>query len=396
MPILDLDGDGIFKYDDYISMGSRLFCDQPLIKNFTNALSKNILLNPKAREYPDLITFGYYCRQASITRIQETLIDLAHRCGRGTVLHIAPANIPINFAFSFLMGFLSGNSNIIRLPTKIYPQTELLIYLIDTLLEENEFKELNQQILFVKSNHNSETLLEIISKANGLIIWGGDSTIERFKAIKKPLQCVEIYFPNRISSATLCAKSLIALDDEKLSKLCEKFYNDTYLVDQNACSSPNLIFWIGRDQECNKAKEIFWNAMKSLLNNKYSLDPVARIDKCLDVMKFNEKFKKNAIITHHSSNIWLTNNHKLVENIGRYGMFAEIKIQNTSQLFDYLRPNEQTLTYFGLDALELFEKSKSNISSLDRIVPMGNALNIGMHWDGKNIIEILAKKIEVQ
>ena len=65
-------------------------------------------------------------------------------------------------------------------------------------------------------------------------------------------------------------------------------------------------------------------------------------------------------------------------------------------MFDYLRPNEQTLTYFGLDALELFEKSKSNISSLDRIVPMGNALNIGMHWDGKNIIEILAKKIEVQ
>ena len=47
--------------------------------------------------------------------------ERASRLGWGTVLHIAPSNIPVNFAFSFLMGFLSGNVNHVRVPSNPLP-----------------------------------------------------------------------------------------------------------------------------------------------------------------------------------------------------------------------------------------------------------------------------------
>ena len=44
----------------------------------------------------------------------------------GLVFHITPSNIPTNFAYSLLFGLLTGNSNIIKVPTKIFPQIEII------------------------------------------------------------------------------------------------------------------------------------------------------------------------------------------------------------------------------------------------------------------------------
>ena len=39
------------------------------------------------------------------------------RTGRGLIFHICPNNVPTNFIFSFFLGLLSGNSNIVKLPS---------------------------------------------------------------------------------------------------------------------------------------------------------------------------------------------------------------------------------------------------------------------------------------
>ena len=38
--------------------------------------------------------------------------------------------------------------------------------------------------------------------------------------------------------------------------LAQNFYNDTYAVDQNACSSPHLMLWKGKSKIIAKKK--FW------------------------------------------------------------------------------------------------------------------------------------------
>ena len=46
--------------------------------------------------------------------------------GRGSILHITPSNVPMNFAYSLSFGLLSGNRNIIRLPGRNFIQIKLL------------------------------------------------------------------------------------------------------------------------------------------------------------------------------------------------------------------------------------------------------------------------------
>ena len=79
----------------------------------------------------------------------NTLHNRDSRLGWGTVLHIAPANIPVNFAFSFLMGFLSGNINYVRVPTTPYPQVDLIVGAIDDILADPDFATLRPRIKFL-------------------------------------------------------------------------------------------------------------------------------------------------------------------------------------------------------------------------------------------------------
>ena len=57
--------------------------------------------------------------------------------GRGTVLHITPSNVPTNFAYSMVFGLLSGNNNIIRLPSKNFLQVKILCEILKNYLQKD-------------------------------------------------------------------------------------------------------------------------------------------------------------------------------------------------------------------------------------------------------------------
>ena len=56
----------------------------------------------------------------------------------------------------------------------------------------------------------------------------------------------------------------------------------------------------------------------------------------------------------------------------------------------------QTLTYFGIkkDKLEAF--AKSNLLGIDRIVPIGQALEISLVWDGYDINKTLTRVVDIK
>ncbi len=55
---------------------------------------------------------------------------------------------------------------------------------------------------------------------------------------------------------------------------------------------------------------------------------------------------------------------------------------------------DQILEANKLD-IEVSQDKLSNGKSVDRIVPVGKALAIGMHWDGKNVLNLLSREIEI-
>ena len=395
MPILDPDTFETGVWLDNFDFKAVNSSDDDLAALFLQALSAKILVDKEARSFPDLATFGYFCRTANVKRARARLPDLQHRFGWGTVIHIAPANIPINFAFSFVMGFLAGNSNIVRLPTRQYPQSDLFLRFFDETIQAEPFSEIRRQAVFVRTAHDSQRLDDLIQRAQGLIVWGSDETVERFRRLPKQPRSVEVYFPNRISSAALNAAAYLALSEPEKTKLARAFYNDSFLVDQNACSSPSMVFWIGATAPVREAKTAFWKHLETTLNEDYTLDPVARIDKMLDVFRLLEKADGPVSLQQKHTNLWLLNNSELRSMPLRFGIFLEITVEDIAGLAPYIRSNEQTLTVFGNSAQDVYAALRNQRVMVDRIVPIGLALDIGLHWDGKDLLSILSRKVQV-
>ena len=57
----------------------------------------------------------------------------------------------------------------------------------------------------------------------------------------------------------------------------------------------------------------------------------------------------------------------------------------------------QTLTYFGFNKSDLLNfVFKNRLLGIDRIVPVGEALDIGVIWDGYDIVRSLSRIIDVK
>lgn len=396
MPILEPDEFDSGKWTSNFRFRSCFPVGHELILEFLHETSRRVLNDKSVRAYPDLVTFGYFCRKANLERILTSVSSREHRFGWGTILHIAPSNIPINFAYSLLMGLLPGNSNIVRLPSKKYPQNQILLDILEQTLKEDKFRELQYSIIFCRTHRNSLELQKCVSQVDGLVVWGGDATVNEFRKLFKKPRCVEVYFPNRVSSAVLHAQNYLELSADARMKLARGFYNDTYLVDQNACSSPSTVFWIGDEDQVETAKTIFWSELQSILDKEYKLDPVARIDKMLDILRINVESHHVVNVAQHSRDIWLVKEPNVRHQVLRFGTFLELRVMDLDDIYPYIRKNEQTLCFFGVEGDQIFNMLKRHPEAMvDRIVPIGKALDIGIQWDGKSVLETLARKIEI-
>jgi hypothetical protein len=72
----------------------------PRVTAFLADLSAALLKDPRSRAYPDVATFAFFCRRASVESLRASCGDLSARLGRGLVFHVAPGNVPMNFAYS--------------------------------------------------------------------------------------------------------------------------------------------------------------------------------------------------------------------------------------------------------------------------------------------------------
>ncbi len=379
---------------DFDFGGVTAFADEQVL-DFLRALSRLLLTDREARRYPDLATFGYFCRQANLARAISETPFVTSRFGWGTVVHIAPGNIPLNFAFSFVMGLLAGNSNIVRLPSRNFPQTQLCIDLIDRLLADPAHAPLARTLRFVQTERDSSALNALVAEAAGIVVWGGDATVRQFRALPKSPRCVEVYFPDRVSSLLVDAAGYLALTDEEARMSARRFFNDTFLVDQNACSSPSMVFWLGDSERIARAQDRFWSLLAPVLDADYAMDPIARINRSLDLMR-DVITVGHALKLRQDHDVWRIGNAEVAGLPLRFGTFLELPVSQVTDVLDHLRPNEQTLTTLGVTPEDVFRQmvDRGRIPGIDRIVPVGSALDISFTWDGKDLLSVLSRRVQ--
>ncbi|MDR1885244.1 MAG: hypothetical protein LBQ56_03145 [Synergistaceae bacterium] len=351
----------------------------------------------RQRSMPDVVSFAFFCRRANIARLKREFGDSERRLGRGLAFHITPSNIPINFAFSLAFGILSGCANVVRAPTKPWPQVDAVCRAVRELLDRPEFALMKGRVAVVRYERDDEITGYFSGSCDARIIWGGDASVRSIRGIPIPPRAVEITFADRYSLCVLDERAILDLDEAGLERLADDFYNDTYLVDQNACSSPNLIFWLGRGAP--EAREKFWGAVHERAK-KYDLQAVHAMDKYSLLCDYLIRRPDVEGVSFHDNIVYrvkLASLRDIESCRGRFGLFFEYGAADIGELAPHVTKRWQTLTYYGADRDMLVRfVSENSLSGIDRIVPVGCALDIGVLWDGFDIVRTLSRILEVR
>ena len=369
--------------------------------DFLADLSAALLEQPDIRSLPDVVAFAFWCRRANLLRIASSAKEGRLRVGLGLVFRICPSNVPVNFAFSLAFGLLAGNACVVRMPTKEHLSARVIVDAIAKLLATKEHASQRSHVHLVKFEHDDQVNEYWLTVADGKVVWGGDATVAHMRALKSRSRSREVAFPDRYSFCAIEPKKVLESTDEELGDLCTKLFNDIYLMNQNACSSPQLLSWIGSVTEIEKAKARLWLAFEDYIKSRYAIEPIHAMDKfvaaCSNILS-NGNIKHVERQNNLLYRIELTRlSDRQQDQRGYFGTVHEVSLQNLAQLAPIIDDRFQTLTYFGFDReqLERFVIN-SQLRGIDRIVPVGKALDMGVIWDGYDIVSNLSRIVDIQ
>jgi len=368
----------------------------PKTIDFLDEISKEIFKQNKNLSFQDLATFAFWIRKKNILKISNNYLFKNRMIGNGLAFHISPSNIPMNFAYSLTFGLLSGNNNILRLPSKTFIQTNILCKIIEQVLKKKKFKLFNKKICLIKYDKSDDISSYFSKKADIRIIWGGDNTINQFKKYATSARCIDLTFSDRYSISVLGSKKLMQLSNLEFNRIVERFYNDTYTMDQKGCSSPQAIIWFGKKREETKAK--FYQTLSKIVNKKYDQSLAITNEKISNLSIIAAKSNTNFKINFKNFNLVIVKPKTFnieIEKIRPYnGTFVEINLESLKEIKKIISKKCQTITYYGIENNELKNiVINSGVLGVDRIVPVGRALDMSLVWDGRDLIYSLSRII---
>lgn len=367
------------------------------ILEFLDALSKMIINDPMSRKYPDVITFAFWIRKGSLNRLrflyEQSLLENIW-LGRGIAFHITPSNVPVNFAYSLASGLLSGNRNIVRIPTKLYPQTKMILDSINKVLLQ--YEKIRPYIIIAQYERDQIINDFFSDLCDVRIIWGGDQTISELRKSPLPPRSTELTFADRYSLSIIDSDVYIDIHDK--ARVAENFYNDTYLSDQNACTSPRIVIWTGNHKD--KAKTEFWNQLYEVVKRKYVFQDIQGVDKLVSSFLAAVALKEARIIQHKDNLIVRIQvpelRHSILEIRDSGGYFYEYDCDQAMELIPIVDDNKcQTIAMIG-DKGWIKPLIMYGIKGIDRIVDIGHTMDFGLTWDGYDMISSLSRKIKIE
>jgi|TARA_B100001971_G_C18250124_1_gene577490 hypothetical protein len=365
--------------------------------DFLNDLSKIILKDKEARNHSEIISFGFWCRKNNIINLSKKVDNDKFLSGRGLVLHLPPSNVPINFIYSFSFGLLHGNSNIVKLPSKNFISTDLIIKFLKKLFIKKKYKKIFQTNSFIKYDSSKNKITKRLSSfADVRMIWGGDKKVQDIKSIESKVNTVDIAFFDKYSISVINTHKLSKLTNKEFDNMSYNFFSDAFFMDQNACGSPHIIFWLGKN---GLIKNKFWKKVSNYSSKMYNDEEISVIDKFYqantDILK-----SKNISNIHSYNNLYVANLKSLPGNLnelkGKWGYFYEFDLNKLNDLANYINNKFQTLIYFGLSKENIKDFLNQNLKGIDRIVPIGQAHQISTIWDGYNLTYFLSREIDVR
>ncbi|SDY09758.1 Acyl-CoA reductase (LuxC) [Ruminococcaceae bacterium YAD3003] len=366
---------------------------------FLADLSKELLSIPNIREHLDVMSYAYWIRKASIEKEKQKYNLREYRLGRGVAFHIAPSNVPVNFAVSMTSSLLAGNITVIRVSNKEFVEVSTICDAINRVLAKEEFAMMRSYICIIRYEHSDEITAFLSSICDVRIIWGGNNTIAQIRKYPIPPRAIEMCFADRHSVAIIDPEKYL---EEDPSEIAKKFYTDTYYSDQNACSSPRIVIWLGENEA---AKTSFWNALNEEVKSRYEIQPVQVIDKLSTFTEISMKMEGVRIREDISADnrLMVIDIPSLVldsETIMDYKMNSGYFYQYTATCLDDILPilNKtcQTIAVLGIEKKDVVSfLMEKGVRGIDRVVDIGDTMGLEFVWDGFKMIENMSRIVYI-
>lgn len=365
----------------------------PEVISLLTDISKELMTANESRLFPDIVTLGFWLRKGSIENLRERFVTGQNLVGRGVAFHIAPSNVPVNYAYSLFSGILCGNANIVRIPSKDFPQVTIINAAINKVLSLEKYQELVPYINLVRYERDKDINDYFSAICDVRIIWGGDTTVNELKKSPIGSRSVDITFADRYSLAVVDSDYYLSQGDKK--RIAFDFYNDTYLSDQNACTSPRVVVWLGSKIE--EAKTSFWNELENLVEEKYSFQVIQGVDKLSQLYLAASDLHGMIKINGRDNLLYRIKVDKLTPELMKYkgnsGLFYEYDCKNILSIRSFCNDTRCQTIGRLCEMKEIEPLLCAGIKGVDRVVPVGHTMDFDLNWDGYNVVNQLTRTI---
>jgi hypothetical protein len=397
--------------EEWRSLVTSIAAQRPLapfddvLVDFVDAVSKAIASDPPLRAVPDAVALAHWMRRAHLLEMKrdfERLRGATVTAARGLAVHFAPANVDEIFVYSWFLALLAGNCNVVRLSSERNATLDGLVRILGDVMLEPRFEAIHARNAIVSYPHDEEVTGFISRRCHVRVLWGGDETIRAIRRVPLAPLAIELPFADRFSMAAFSASAVLQCADEELKKLAHRFCNDAFAFDQLACSSPRLVLWVGSDREIAASQARFWPAVRARAERRSREYPdVVGIDRATAMFAYaasGQLAARSSAMTEFPGRVELAATARDFRSMHcGAGLFLERGIGELAQALPLLTEKDQTLVHFGFTEAELRAFAlQLPPRALDRIVPVGRALEFSPVWDGIDLLQAFTRIVDIQ
>jgi len=367
------------------------------------ALSARFLKDPWLRRDPASVAVGYWMRPAAVARLEAAFErkqaddPSSVRVPVGRVFHVAPSNVDTLFVYSWVLSYLCGNANVVRVSQDPTTAVETMLRAISAVAEEHP--ELAESNRFVTYEHQDDVTAAFSAWCTHRILWGGNETIAALRPLPLNPHASERVFGSKFSYAVVGLQRYQAANAAERERLAAAFFNDLFWFDQMACSSPHIVFWVGGEQGWPQAIEEFERRLQAEVSRREYVPSASNsVHRLVHAFGLAADAEVRVGLEHPGFiGVQVPDARTLDKRICGGGLIRHARIDDLGQLEAFVSDEDQTVTHFGFDRDELARlATRIGAGGVDRIVPIGEALSFQVNWDGFDLIDDLTRKVTVQ
>jgi len=312
----------------------------------------------------------------------------------GVVGHWPAGNVEIQPLLSMTCALLGGNAALVRIPTALVDLTRCLI---EKLVQSDRDEVLTRRIFMAAFDHDRRDLQEAMAQAvDGAMIWGGQEAVLQVRALPFPHWARVAVFGPRISVAAMDAGAWGNSDEQE--SWCRRIARDVWQFDQQACSSPQVLFLEKRQ---GHSIDEFVRVLRTAFETENQAHPRRTIPGTLTSAIYNARASWLLKDTSHLAifpkgpdwTLLLGSGPDLPEPVqGKTLTVLEVEdLHDPVLMFD---GNVQTLGLGMADPLK--EKALTQAAGkrgVDRIVKLGRMHTFVPPWDGVDLIRPMVRMV---